>query len=216
MRYETSHRDFKRMAGPILVEFAERGAIVSIPNNRSRIPAKIEPFVRRLQRYRQVSGKVEVAEGLRLGRGAHVRSVHGLSIGRAVAVGRRSLIEVSGSIGDFCLIAAGVQIVGRLDHRIDQVGVPIALSEWVGDRPESPLDAVHIGNDVWIGAGAIVLGGVKIGKGAVVAAGAVVTRDVSAFAIVGGNPAREISRRFPDEASREEHERILLERFGVS
>jgi chloramphenicol O-acetyltransferase type B len=58
---------------------------------------------------------------------------------------------------------------------------------------------VIIGNDVWIGAGAMVLDGVRIGDGAVVAAGAVVTKDVEAYSIVGGIPAKPIGKRFPDE-----------------
>jgi carbonic anhydrase/acetyltransferase-like protein (isoleucine patch superfamily) len=54
---------------------------------------------------------------------------------------------------------------------------------------------------VWIGHGAIVLPGRSIGDGAVVAAGAVVTKDVPPYAIVGGNPARVIRPRFPDDTA---------------
>jgi phosphonate metabolism protein (transferase hexapeptide repeat family) len=57
----------------------------------------------------------------------------------------------------------------------------------------------HIGHDVWIGHGAIVLPGRSIGTGSVVAAGAVVTKDVPAYTIVAGNPARVIRRRFPEQ-----------------
>jgi phosphonate metabolism protein (transferase hexapeptide repeat family) len=57
---------------------------------------------------------------------------------------------------------------------------------------------VHIGHDVWIGHGAIVLPGRRIGTGAVVAAGAIVTKDVPAYTIVAGNPARPIKRRFSE------------------
>ena len=57
---------------------------------------------------------------------------------------------------------------------------------------------VTIGNDVWIGQGAMISGGVTIGDGAIVAARAVVTRDVPAYAIVGGVPATVIRMRFPD------------------
>lgn len=58
------------------------------------------------------------------------------------------------------------------------------------------IKPITIGNDVWIGAGAIVLDGVSIGDGAIVAAGAVVTKDVPAFAVVGGVPAKIIKYRF--------------------
>ena len=56
---------------------------------------------------------------------------------------------------------------------------------------------IEIGNDVWVGASAIIMRGVKIGNGAIVAAGAVVTRDVLPYEIVGGIPAKHIKFKFP-------------------
>lgn len=56
-----------------------------------------------------------------------------------------------------------------------------------------------IGNDVWIGSDAIILRGVRIGDGAVVGANAVVTKDVKAFEVVAGVPARHLKFRFPEE-----------------
>jgi virginiamycin A acetyltransferase len=64
-----------------------------------------------------------------------------------------------------------------------------------------------VGNDVWIGYGATVMPGVKIGNGAIIATGSVVTKDVEAFAVVGGNPAKVIRYRF-DEATRTELDAI--------
>ena len=58
---------------------------------------------------------------------------------------------------------------------------------------------IEIGNDVWIGACVIIMDGVKIGNGAVVAAGAVVTKNVAPYAIVGGNPAKLIKYRFSED-----------------
>ena len=58
---------------------------------------------------------------------------------------------------------------------------------------------INVGNDVWIGARAIVLDGVTIGDGAIVGAGAVVTKDVPAYAVVGGVPARVLKYRFEQE-----------------
>ena len=57
---------------------------------------------------------------------------------------------------------------------------------------------VQVGNDCWIGHGAIILPGVSVGDGAVIAAGAVVSRDVPPYTVVGGVPARQIRRRFPE------------------
>ena len=68
-----------------------------------------------------------------------------------------------------------------------------------------------IEDGVWMGCNVIVLKGVKVGRGAVVAAGAVVTKDVPPYAIVGGNPAKVIKFRFTDEQILE-HERYLKER----
>ena len=68
-----------------------------------------------------------------------------------------------------------------------------------------PFDAakpIHIGHDVWIGYGAIIMDGVTIGTGAVVAAAAVVTKDVPPYAIVAGVPARIIRYRFDDDTIR--------------
>jgi virginiamycin A acetyltransferase len=73
-------------------------------------------------------------------------------------------------------------------------------------RPETfgyndlPVKDTVVGNDVWIGHDAVVMPGVHIGAGAIVAAGSVVTRNVPAYAIVGGNPAAVIRMRFEDDA----------------
>jgi acetyltransferase-like isoleucine patch superfamily enzyme len=85
-------------------------------------------------------------------------------------------------IGSRVRIAAHVVIIPA-DHEFDDLERPI-MEQGVRPRP------VRVGDNVWIGAGARILGGVEIGCGAVVAAGAVVTKDVLANAVVGGVPAR--------------------------
>ena len=65
-----------------------------------------------------------------------------------------------------------------------------------------------IEDDCWIGCGAIILTGVKIGRGAIIGAGSVVTKDVKPYSIVLGNPAKKIGMRFSKKEIRE-HERIL-------
>lgn len=89
-------------------------------------------------------------------------------------------------IGDDCLLASGVKVIDH-DHGTD-VGALV--------RMQSHLSAVVvIGNDVWVGANAIILKGVTINNGAVIAAGAVVTRSVPSMEIWGGVPAKKIGER---------------------
>jgi phosphonate metabolism protein (transferase hexapeptide repeat family) len=111
------------------------------------------------------------------------------------------------TIGKFCSIAAMTRINpgNHPMHRATQAHFTYRASAYFPDEAdEAEFFAwrksfpVHIGHDVWIGHGAIVLPGRNIGTGAVVAAGAVVTKDVPAYTIVGGNPARVIKRRFPE------------------
>jgi phosphonate metabolism protein (transferase hexapeptide repeat family) len=111
------------------------------------------------------------------------------------------------TIGKFCSIAAMTRINpgNHPMHRAAQAHFTYRASAYFpGEADEAEFFAwrksyrVHIGHDVWIGHGAIVLPGRNIGTGAVIAAGAIVTKDVPAYTIVGGNPARPIKRRFPD------------------
>ncbi|MDY7557692.1 DapH/DapD/GlmU-related protein [Cryobacterium sp. 10C3] len=184
-------------------------SVVKVPKNRSRIPAPLEGIVRTLQRRLMIHGLVTYGKNLRMGSDSTLSSVHGLRVGHNVSIGQRTVIEVDGAIGDYCLIGRGVQIVGRVDHSIDEVGIPMAFSTWVGDRPAVPQDAVQIGSDVWIGGGVIILGGVTIGEGAVLGAGAVVTHDIEPYGIAVGNPARVIRKRFDSDAQRHVHSTAL-------
>lgn len=79
-------------------------------------------------------------------------------------------------------------------------------TEWENDIRSLNINSYKrpapiIGNDVWIGQNAIVLNGVKIGDGAIVAAGAVVTKDVDPYSIVGGVPAKIIKKRFSEHVT---------------
>lgn len=121
-----------------------------------------------------------------------------ISVGSDCYIGEHSRIwsGVSVTISDHVLISHGVSIMDNLTHPID----PIARRRQVraiyesGHPRQIELDdrPVTIERDAWIGAHALVLRGVTIGEGAIVAAGAVVTKDVPAYSVVAGNPARII------------------------
>jgi len=111
------------------------------------------------------------------------------------------------SIGKFCSIAALTRINpgNHPMHRASQSHFTYRASTYFADAHDEPdffawrrAQGVSIGNDVWIGHGAIVLPGRHIGDGAVIAAGAVVTKDVPPYMIVAGNPARVIRPRFSE------------------
>lgn len=111
-------------------------------------------------------------------------------------------------IGRFCSIACGVRFLfTSANHTLRSLSTypfPIFFEEWDLDVAQiteawDNKGDIHIGNDVWIGYEAVVMGGVTIGDGAIVAACAVVTKDVPPYTIVGGVPARPIRKRFDDE-----------------
>ena len=111
------------------------------------------------------------------------------------------------TIGRYCSIADGVEILLGGDHRLDWITTyPFAAMGGLWPDADAPRDYhasrgdVVIGHDVWLGSGCMILSGVSVGHGAVVAARAVVTRDVPPYAVVAGNPARIVRRRF-DEAT---------------
>jgi phosphonate metabolism protein (transferase hexapeptide repeat family) len=109
------------------------------------------------------------------------------------------------SIGKFCAIAAGARL-NALNHpmeRISQHKITYRPNEYFvyakvdkDFREKRQRARVVIGHDVWIGHGAIVLPGISVGHGAVVAAGAVVTKDIEAYAVFAGVPAKRIKWRF--------------------
>jgi len=142
---------------------------------------------------------------------SRVRSLDNKPLPAEVSVGRRTYGYDSStflvfpgsskvSLGKFCSIAPGVRILGGGEHRVDIVSTyPLKTRLTIADG--SNYDAVTkgptlIGNDVWIGAGAIILSGVTIGDGAIIGSGSVVASDIPPYAIAYGNPAKATRFRF--------------------
>jgi maltose O-acetyltransferase len=109
-----------------------------------------------------------------------------LSLGNNVAISRDVFINAAGGInvGDDVLIGPSVKI-WSLNHNFENMDEPINRQGW-------NLSEVNIGNDVWIGASAIILPGVSIGDKTVVGAGSVVTKSLKSGAVYGGTPAKLI------------------------
>jgi acetyltransferase-like isoleucine patch superfamily enzyme len=109
-------------------------------------------------------------------------------------------------IGSFCSIADRVHVFLGGNHRVDWV-TTYPFAEFPESWPQSHAIKGHpatngdvvVGNDVWIGSNATIMSGVTIADGAVIGADSCVTRDVAPYAIVAGNPALEIRRRFDVE-----------------
>ena len=130
-----------------------------------------------------------------------------VTIGNDVYIGPHALFLCTESqifIGNKVLFGPHVTIIGG-DHRITDVGR--FIYDVLEKHPEDDQD-VHIEDDVWIGTNTTLLKGVTVGRGAVVAAGALVTKDVPPYAIVGGVPAKVLKYRFTPEQI-QEHERQL-------
>jgi maltose O-acetyltransferase len=92
------------------------------------------------------------------------------------------------TIGNYVMIAQNVMIIGG-NHSTLRTDIPMML------QGEGKQGSIVIEDDVWIGAGAIILTGVKIGQGSVIGAGSVVTKDIPEYSIAVGNPAKVVKSR---------------------
>jgi len=109
-------------------------------------------------------------------------------------------------IGKFCMIASDVKfIMNGANHLTNSLTTyPFAIfgKGWENAMEEKTYPQkgdITIGNDVWIGYNATVMAGVSIGDGAIIAANSTVIKDVEPYSMVGGNPAKEIKKRFSKE-----------------
>jgi acetyltransferase-like isoleucine patch superfamily enzyme len=121
--------------------------------------------------------------------GVYIYHTYAIMVGKAVSINTGAILDGRGGIkiGDYVMIGPNVCIASS-NHNYRDRAVPVPLQGHV-------MQPVSIGDEVWIGANATILGGVTIGKGAVIAAGAVVVKDVEENQIVGGVPAKDIGHR---------------------
>lgn len=156
--------------------------------------------------------------GLTIGDGVYINALSkdGITLGDNVSIGAGSVIECTGVIRE---LGDGVRVgshVGFAQNAFIAVRGPVEIGDdcifgpnvaihsenHVFSDPNAPIrlqgatrEGVRIGRDCWVGEGAVILDGVTVGDGCVVAAGAVVTKDVPSYSVVGGVPAKVISRR---------------------
>ncbi|MEC5171978.1 CatB-related O-acetyltransferase [Chryseobacterium nepalense] len=101
-------------------------------------------------------------------------------------------------IGAFCSIASGV-VIQEFYHNYNMVTTYNINSNIIGEAVENEKISkgpIIIEEDVWIGSNSVILSGVRIGRGAIIGAGSIVTKNVEAYSIVGGNPAKVLRKRF--------------------
>lgn len=162
-------------------------------------------FVKKLRDWYLVNvtwRRYKIASGFHAGARVRIWARTQLVIGKNFYIGRGSSIETDCIIGNDVIIANNVGIIGKFDHNYQQIGTPIRLASQIRDKDYNWKGlnlTTKIGNDVWIGYGAIIVGGIEIEEGAIIAAGAVVTKNVPSYSIYAGNPARKIGDRFESQ-----------------
>lgn len=152
--------------------------------------------------------KYQIGNGFHSGIRVRLWAKQTLKIGENFYIGRDSFIETDCIIGNNVILANRVGIIGKFDHHYQQIGTPIRLASSIRDLNYTWKGlnlTTRIGNDVWIGCGAIIIQGVNIHEGAIIAAGSVVTKDVESYTIYGGNPAKKIANRFENVQDLELH-----------
>jgi acetyltransferase-like isoleucine patch superfamily enzyme len=183
--------------------------IKKFPLNKSVIPVGIEKPIRFLLKKIAIRNNVSIGFSARISRGVVVSAPNQMIIGNNVSIGPNSLILVDGSIGSYSLLSFGVLLVGRNDHKYKAAGELISLSSWGGRENLNDSEKIHLGKDVWIGAGAIIVGPATIGNGSIIGAGSVVVSDIPECSIFAGNPARFIGNRFDSELEKSIHLEFL-------
>lgn len=151
----------------------------------------------------KIQDKVKIDGGCRI-ENCEIGKYTYISGGPGGGIGSRFL---NVKIGKYCQIAHNVEIINS-SHFADRISTYPFYSEKLSflydkkNDSDKMITKTEVGNDVWICAHVTIIGNVKIGDGAIIAAGAVVTKDVEPYSMVGGVPAKLIRRRFSEQSIR--------------
>lgn len=167
------------------------------------------------ERYRSATINVhsfgtDIGKNVRLGKNVQINKgvmVRGnVVFGRGTLINGPSRVVAAGSneiaIGQFCSIGGFCAFYSGnhpTDERVATFQTSNGFYAELFAQNSGKNEGIKMGSDVWVGSHSIILSGVKIGDGAIIAAGAVVTKDVPDYAIVGGCPAKVLKYRFNDE-----------------
>lgn len=157
------------------------------------LPKSTRPFGRFARRLRGwlCRGLFEHAgQSINVERGADFGSGRTVRLGDYSGIGVDCVLSGRVTIGNNVMMGPRSVLIAR-NHAFQDTEIPMNRQGFAEERP------IVIGDDVWIGTNVIVLPGVSVGHGAILAAGAVVSKDVQPYSIVGGNPARRIGSRIP-------------------
>jgi acetyltransferase-like isoleucine patch superfamily enzyme len=161
--------------------------------------------------------KYQIGRNFHSGRYVILWAKSQLVVGDNFYIGKFSQIECDAIIGHNVILANRVALIGKYDHNYQQIGIPTRLASRIR-QPDYFWKGLHlkvvIEDDVWVGYGAIIISGVRIGKGSIIASGSVVTKDVEPYSIYGGVPAKKIGNRFANDADLHEHIRLYKLNFS--
>jgi putative colanic acid biosynthesis acetyltransferase WcaF len=190
-----------------------------VPDIPSKLPADVTRLTTEPRGFRKIKAHLAAAGFNALVTGVPFHAVRqaylraaGMQIGRRVAILRGTLVICPDriNIGDHCIIGfrcflsgdGGIDIGDNVNISSDSV--VLSAGHDINDPAFPTVRRPTVIEDyVWVATRATVLAGVRIGRGAVVAAGAVVTKDVAAYAVVAGVPARQIGERRPEACAYE-------------
>jgi virginiamycin A acetyltransferase len=137
--------------------------------------------------------------GILIGKGSKI--VNGTTLGDGTCINGKIIIKGKGTctIGKYCALGDDIRMITS-NHKVDDIILQYALLKRLGLEAKTDLrNGIDVGHNVWIGDRVIILPGVIVGNSSIIAAGSVVTKDVSAYAVVGGTPAKFIKYRFTEE-----------------